>query len=239
MDESYAEITSVILAGGLGTRLRSDVSDRSKVVAEVGERPFITRLFDQLIAIGVRKAVLCTGYKAEGVQALLGDHYGDLQLLYSPEPEPLGTAGALRLALPEMDTETLFVMNGDSYFSGNLFNLLDFHQEKAAFGSIMLCYIEDVASYGQVKVSKTHAIEAFDEKRGIAESGWVNAGLYLLRKQWIESIPTGRKVSLEADMFPAWIGHNLYGYQAKGTLLDIGTPERFRRAEQYFASFED
>lgn len=236
MDNSYAGITAVILAGGLGTRLRSEVPDRSKVVATVGDRPFITRLLDQLMDTGVRKAVLCTGYKGEGVQALLGDRHRDLQLVYSLEREPLGTAGALRHALPKMDTDTLLVMNGDSYFSGNLLKLLRFHRENAASGSIMLCYSENASAYGHVNISETHLIEAFEEKRGVEESGWVNTGCYLLSKRWIESIPPGRKVSLEAEIFPAWIARNLYGFRAEGQLLDIGTPERYRQAERFFAA---
>jgi D-glycero-alpha-D-manno-heptose 1-phosphate guanylyltransferase len=238
VQESFEDITAVILAGGQGTRLQSEVSDRSKVVAEVGDKPFITRIFDQLIAVGVRKAILCTGYKAEGVEALLGTHYKELILEYSPESEPLGTGGAIRNALPKMDTETLLVMNGDSYFSGNLLKLLDFHNMNRACTSIMLCFIENVVSYGQVKVSANHLVEAFQEKQGIAQPGWVNAGLYLLKKDWVKSIPTGRKVSLEAELFPSWIGKQLLGYSAEGTLLDIGTPERYHRAEQYFATLD-
>ena len=238
-ENQFATTNAVVLAGGLGTRLRSEVSDRSKVVADVGQRPFITRLFDQLIGVGVKKAILCTGFKAEGVQELLGNRYQSLELVYSPEPSPLGTAGALRLAIPLMESPTLFVLNGDSYFTGNLLSFMDFHITNAASASIMLSYMNSIADYGQVKISKDGRIETFDEKRGIDEPGWVNAGLYLLSKEWIKSIPNGRNVSLEAEMFPAWIGQAFYGFQAEGTLLDIGTPERYRQAADFFKALDE
>lgn len=232
------DTTALILAGGLGSRLREAVSDRSKVVADVGGRPFITRIFDQLVTLGTRRAVLCTGYKAEGVEAILGDQYGPMALEYSPEPEPLGTAGALRHAADRIGSDAALVLNGDSYFSANPLQLFDFHNQKSANASIMVCSKSDVAAYGRVRINESAEIEAFDEKRGVSEPGWINAGLYLLRNDWIESIPSGRPVSLELDVFPGWIGQGLYGLQAEGTLLDIGTPERYAKAEQFFAALD-
>lgn len=232
------DTTALILAGGLGTRLREAVSDRSKVVAEVGGRPFITRLFDQLVGLGIPRVVLCTGYKAEGVEAILGLNYGPLELVYSPEPEPLGTAGAIRLAADFIQSETALILNGDSFFSANPLELFEFHNRKGANATIMVSFMEDVAAYGQVRISDTAEIEAFEEKRGVSEPGWVNAGLYLLRKDWITSIPSGRQVSLEQDVFPGWIGQGFFGFQAEGTLLDIGTPERYANAEEFFAALD-
>jgi NDP-sugar pyrophosphorylase family protein len=234
----FGDTTAVILAGGLGTRLRETVSDRSKVVAEVGGRPFITRIFDQLGAAGVRHVVLCTGYKAKGVEALLGDRFGEIALSYSPEPEQLGTGGALRNALGSIRSDEALVLNGDSYFSSNPLELKDFHRKHDAIASIMLSYMKDVASYGQVRVTESEEIQAFEEKSGVSAAGWVNAGVYLLRKDQIASIPSGKSVSLERETFPGWIGKGLYGYKAAGTLLDIGTPERYANAEAFFDSLD-
>lgn len=234
----FGDTTALILAGGLGTRLREAVQDRSKVVAEVGGRPFITRIFDQLENAGVRRVVLCTGYKAEGVEAILGTRYNALELAYSPEPEPLGTGGALRNALNLIESTEALVLNGDSYFSANPLKLKDFHEQNGANGSIMLCLLQDIAAYGGVRTNDAAEIVAFEEKRGIAEPGWVNAGLYLLRKDWIASIPRGRPVSLETEVFPGWIGHGFFGLRAEGTLLDIGTPERLAKAEEFFAALD-
>ncbi len=95
-------LTATILAGGLGTRLRSVVADRPKVLAEIHERPFLAYLLDQLAAAGVRNVVICTGYLGERVRAIFGNSYGEMQLHYSQESSPMGTAGALRLALPKL-----------------------------------------------------------------------------------------------------------------------------------------
>src|SRR3989338_6029269 len=108
-------VTVAILAGGLGTRLRSVIADRPKVLAEVRGRPFLTYIFDQLIAASIKYAVLCTGYLGEKVCDRFGDSYGSLRLAYSQEPSPRGTAGALRLALPLFKSDSVLVMNGDSY----------------------------------------------------------------------------------------------------------------------------
>src|ERR1700751_2704735 len=104
-------ITGAILAGGSGTRLRPILIGRPKVLAPVSGRPFLTYLLDQLSEAGIRKAVLCTGYLAEQVKSAVGERYGDLQILYSQEDRPLGTAGALGLALPLLDSEPVLVFN--------------------------------------------------------------------------------------------------------------------------------
>ena len=109
-----AAIPAVILAGGLGTRLRPAVADRPKGLAPVGGRAFLTYLLAQLEAAGFQKAILCTGYRGDQVQRELGAAYGSLPLVYSPESEPLGTAGAIRRALPRIDSDLCLVMNGDS-----------------------------------------------------------------------------------------------------------------------------
>ena len=108
-------VTAAILAGGLGTRLRSVVKDRPKVLAEIRGVPFLTYLLDQLAAAGVRDVVLCTGYMGEQVRSAFGDSYGGMCLSYSQESSPLGTAGALRLALPLFKSSSVLVMNGDSF----------------------------------------------------------------------------------------------------------------------------
>ena len=115
-----SNIEAAILAGGLGTRLRSVVPDRPKVLAEIGGRPFIEILLDQVAAAGIRTAVLCTGYLGDQIEARLGTRRGPLALRYSREVEPLGTGGALRLALPMLASDTVLVLNGDSYCDADL-----------------------------------------------------------------------------------------------------------------------
>ena len=111
---------AVILAGGFGTRLKSVVSERPKALAPVRNRPFIVFLLDQLIAAKVESAVLCIGYLGGKIKNCLGDKYKSLHLEYSHESKPLGTAGALKLALPFFESNSILVLNGDSYFETNL-----------------------------------------------------------------------------------------------------------------------
>src|SRR5262245_29284658 len=109
------DIPALILVGGLGARLRSALTDRPKALAPVDGRPFLAFLLGQLPAAGIRRVVLCTGYRAHQVEETFGSRYGDLALTYSREETPLGTGGALRLAVPRMDAERFLVLNGDSY----------------------------------------------------------------------------------------------------------------------------
>src|SRR3954463_14123588 len=110
-----ADTDAVILAGGLGARLRSVVADRPKVLAPVLGRPFVTYLLDQLAAAGLRRAVLLTGFRAEQVRQTLAEQHAGLDLAYSTEPTPLGTAGAVRDALDQVDTADVLLLNGDSF----------------------------------------------------------------------------------------------------------------------------
>jgi len=119
---------AVILSGGLGTRLRSVVSDRPKVMAMVAGRPFLTHLLDQLVESGIRKTVLCTGYMAELIQNELGERYRNMELAYSVEDTPLGTGGALRNAIGQISGNMLLVLNGDSYCSCHIADFMQSSQ---------------------------------------------------------------------------------------------------------------
>lgn len=228
-------MTAAILAGGLGTRLRSAVADRPKVLAEVRGRPFLAYLLDQLADAGVRNVALCTGYLGEQVQALFGDSYGGLRLVYSQESSPLGTAGALRLGLPLFKSDPVLVMNGDSFCDADLRVFWAWHQVRDANATLFLTEVPNTGRYGQVYVDANGLVLSFDEKNRSDGPGWINAGIYLINRNLLLTIPAGRAVSLEQDMFPAWIGRGLHGYQGKGRFIDIGTPETYKTTEQFFA----
>ena len=138
------KFTAVILAGGLGTRLRTVVSDRPKVLAKVGNRPFIWYLLEQIGKIGVCNIVLCIGYQGEKVRAELGSSHGNIRIDYSGETIPLGTAGALRFAMPLFESETILVMNGDSYCNVDLTDFFDWHRSKKAQASLVVGKEKDV-----------------------------------------------------------------------------------------------
>lgn len=237
--ESLADVTAVILAGGLGKRLRPVVSDRPKVLANVLGRPFLEHIFDRIAGFGVRRVVLCAGFMAELLDAAYREGYGDMSIAISREHEPLGTGGAVRNALPLLDSDPALVMNGDSYCTADLAAFFDRHRSAGAERSMLLVRCDECSDYGRVETDRDGHVTAYIEKDGSAGPGWVNAGVYLLSKSAIESIPPEGPVSMERDVFPSWIPEGIQGVRLEGGFLDIGTPERLEQAEDYLANHGD
>jgi D-glycero-alpha-D-manno-heptose 1-phosphate guanylyltransferase len=228
------DMTAAVLAGGLGTRLRPALDDRPKVLALVAGRPFLTYLLDMLRAVSVKRVVLLTGYKGEQVESALGHYYQGMSLVYSAEPSPRGTAGALRVALPHLDSSTILLLNGDSYCGMDMHTFAGFHRRRGADVSIALTRVEDAGRYGRVETTAGGLVTAFAEKQPAGGPGWINAGVYLLERRVIEEIPTGRPVSLEREMLPAWIASKtVYGHRRARPFLDVGTPESYLAAAAF------
>jgi NDP-sugar pyrophosphorylase family protein len=233
-----SQITAAILAGGLGTRLRSAVADRPKGLALIRGRPFLAWQLDQLAAAGIRHAVLCTGHMADMIERELGPRHGPIQLSYSPETVPMGTGGAIGLARPLLATNPVLVLNGDSYCHADFSAFLAFHQQHSDAPSIFLTQAPDISRYGQVLTDAHHRVTRFAEKSVPADpptAGDINAGIYLLPQSLLQSIPHDRAVSLEKEIFPAAIAGGLYAFRADAPFIDIGTPESYRAAEAFFA----
>ena len=229
-------ITALILAGGLGTRLQSALSDRPKVLAPVAGRPFLSYLMDQLISSGFGHVILCTGYRGEQVKEAFGDNYNGLDIQYSQEPDPLGTGGALRYGLPLIVTDSAFVTNGDSYVNVNLRDFLAWHFENDLQVSLVLAYVSNTSRYGRVEVKEDGRIVKFDEKGASHGPGWVNAGVYVFNRSLIKSIPSGQSFSLEREFFPFLISKGLYGFESESAFIDIGTTESYALAEEFFSN---
>lgn len=233
-------ITAVVLAGGLGTRLRSVVADKPKVLANVSGKPFLEYVLDQIVPTGITQVILCIGHLAEQIQAHFGSSYRGLSIKYSHERSLLGTAGALRYALEHISTENLLVMNGDSYAEFSFDSFASFHFSKQANASILLTRVNDARRYGQVTLCKNGAICTFEEKGLGQENGWINAGIYLINRKLIQALPLGHIISLEREVFPTWLGKAFFGYQAKeAVFIDIGTPQSFADAQGLFSSTRD
>jgi D-glycero-alpha-D-manno-heptose 1-phosphate guanylyltransferase len=229
-------VTAAILAGGMGSRLHPAVSGRPKALANIGERPFLTYLFDQLVAAGARDVVLCTGYLGDQIRMIFGEWYKTLHLNYSQESTPLGTAGALRLALPLLNSNPVLVMNGDSYCDANIREFWFWHEGRHSNATLLLTKIFDTERFGQVNVDADGKVTDFKEKGSGQDSGWINAGIYLLNRDLLDEIPVNRAVSLEREIFPGWIGRGLYGFQSEARFMDIGTPEAYSSAQSFFAT---
>ena len=171
--------TVVILAGGLGTRLRSVVTDRPKVLAEVQGRPFLSYWLDRLALQGFHDVVVCTGHLADQVERCFGAEYGPIQLRYSVETEPLGTGGALRLALNQVRTDLVMVLNGDSFCEVDLASFWRSHKDRRSSASLVVQYESDTRRYGRITMQSDSRLENFLEKSDIHRAGWINAGIYL------------------------------------------------------------
>ena len=208
------DVPALILAGGLGTRLEGVVTGIPKVLAPVRGRPFLSYLLHQLQAAGVREVVLCTGYRADQVFETFGTRHEELSLRYSSESRPLGTAGAIRQAIGLVEAERLLVLNGDSYIHNPLEEFHRWHlaRESSFPGSLLLTWSENSARFGTVELGPRAAIRSFHEKRGLSHAGWINGGVYLLRRSLLESIPPDRVISLENEVFPRWLRLGLGGY---------------------------
>jgi NDP-sugar pyrophosphorylase family protein len=230
-------INAVILAGGLGSRLRSVVDGQPKVLAEVSGQPFLKYLLDQVVKWHIDKIVLCTGYLGAQIESCFGEEYHGVPLTYSKETMPLGTGGALRFALPLVKSETVLVLNGDSYCAADFAAFFLWHKSKHSSASLLLANMADTKRFGRVQVSETGEIQRFDEKdERLAGPGLINSGIYLIQRLLLESIPEKVPCSLERDMFPTWIGRKFYGYRTDYPFLDIGTPESYAKAETFLGN---
>jgi len=227
-------IDVIILAGGMGTRLKPVISDRPKLLAPVGNRPFLLILLDQISRAGFNRVILCTGHMADQVEAEFGAEYNGLSLIYSREEIPLGTGGALRNAFPLISSETIMVMNGDSFVDTDLNLFLQCFVAKSYDAAIVLKKMNNASRYGLVDVDANGLITTFQEKNTKSGSGWINAGVYLFKKTVIETIPQGRSVSIEREFFSFLVGRELYGYCSEGKFIDIGLPESYAAAEEFF-----
>ena len=234
MSEHAPAITAAILAGGFGTRLRSVLPDRQKIVAEVAGHPFVEYLLNQLRAAQISRAVLCTGHLASQVKEVLGENASGLRLEYSEEPEPLGTAGALRHAASLLSDGEVLVMNGDSFCDTDLSALIAWHRRGARRASMVLAEVEDTSRYGRV-VTNDDMVTSFEEK-GKSGPGRINAGIYLISGSLLRDIPEGVTCSLERDIFPKWVASGmLAGFPAQiRRFIDIGTPESLGEAQRMF-----
>lgn len=232
---ALSQVSALVLAGGLGSRLRPVVADVPKVLAPVRGRPYLAWLLDQLADAGITHVVLCTGYRGDLVQAAFGNRYRTLSLDYSQEESPLGTGGALRLALPLARSATILAMNGDSYCDVDLPTYYGRHSAGNLQGSLLLTEVADTSRYGRVEVAPDGRIAGFQEKGAAQGRGWINAGVYLLSTDWLGELPTDQPISLERDLLPCWIPRGLGSFACPGRFIDIGTPESFAATEAFFA----
>ena len=221
---------ALILAGGEGTRLRPLTSTIPKPVVPLVGRPFISYMLEWLRSHGVEDVILGCGFMADRVRDVLGDGSGlGIRLRYLEEPRPLGTGGALKFAEDLLD-DRFFMLNGDVLADLDLTAQLEAHERTGARATLALVPVDDPSAYGLVRLGPDDAVSAFVEKPGPeqTDTNLINAGAYILERSVLDRMPpAGTNVSIERDVFPTLVGHGLYGYEASGYWLDIGTPARY------------
>lgn len=232
---SPPKIDVVILAGGLGTRLREAVRDVPKPLAPVGGRPFldiILRALDGNPWVG--KVVLAIGHMAGQFTGAYGERKDvPFEILFSEEEKPMGTGGAIRLALPLTGTPEVLVLNGDSFVEVDWDTFIENHRRRGYPMSLVLRQVDDAGRYGRVALDDRGRVIRFEEKRPGGGAGLVNAGAYLFRRDLLEGIPAGLAVSLEGELMPAFLEKGVGGFVTQGKFIDIGLPESYRFAQRY------
>lgn len=224
---------AIVLVGGLGTRLRPVVEDLPKPLAPVAGRPFLAWILDHLAMAGIRHVVLASGYMAERIEHAIGRRWHGIDVEYSVEPEPLGTGGALRLAAGRLHDGAAHAVNGDTFLRYHPADLERAVRAEGAALGLALAYVPDVARYGAVEC-EAGRVTGFREKGGTGP-GLVNAGCYFLTERALAALPAAPRFSFEgAVLEPLAQRREVVGFTATRDFIDIGVPEDYRRAQQWF-----
>jgi mannose-1-phosphate guanylyltransferase len=226
---------AIVLVGGEGTRLRPLTESTPKPALTLVDRPFLAYMIEWLAGHGVSEVVLACGFRPDVLrEALAGEEErAGVGIRYVVEPEPLGTAGAIRFAADELGAgldDRFLALNGDVLTDLDLSALLHAHDEWAAAATIGLYPVEDSSAFGLVETGEEGEVLEFREKTGERRPGEVNAGMYVLERSVLDLIPPRESVSIERDVFPRLVGRGLRGLRLDGYWVDIGTPERYLQA---------
>ncbi|MGN6591900.1 MAG: sugar phosphate nucleotidyltransferase [Terriglobales bacterium] len=225
-----------ILCGGLGTRLRPALPGLPKPLAPVGGRPWLRILVAHLRDAGASHIVLCTGKGGDAIAEHFAAHPVAVDLVFSRESHPMGTGGALALATPFLHSDPVMVLKGDSLVPGHDWRaLLQQFQAASPAGMMVVVPRDDRQDTGCVQLDSRLMVRAFAEKQPLTAAPYQNAGVYLLTRQLLAMIPQNRPSSLEKDWLPLWLSRSLRAYVHLGTLLDIGTPQRWADAQRHAA----
>jgi mannose-1-phosphate guanylyltransferase len=225
---------AVILVGGEGKRLRPLTSNVPKPIVQLVDRPFMVYMLEWLRGHGIDDVIMSCGFLADSVRDVLGDGSSlGVRLRFVEEPEPRGTAGALKLAEPMLE-ERFLMLNGDVLTDIDLTAQIAQHEATGARGTLALVKVPDPSAYGMVLLHEDQSVEAFVEKPSADGEGpqptagaLISAGAYVLQREILELVPPERNVSIEREVWPRLVGDGLYGFASESYWMDIGTPERY------------
>lgn len=220
---------ALILVGGHGTRLRPVTLTLPKPVIPLVDRPFMRYMVDWLARHGVEDIIMACGFLPDALRDALGEEIpGGPRLRYVSEPEPRGTAGAIKYAEDLLDDRFL-ALNGDVLTDLDLTKLRERHTSSGAVGTLALYPVSDPSGYGLVRRAPDGEILEFLEKPEPEQidTDEISAGAYMLEREVLDLIPTDRDVSIEREIFPQLVGSGLYSERLEGYWMDIGTPIRY------------
>ena len=225
----------IILAGGLGTRLASVVSDVPKPMAPVAGKPFLDFILQKLPLGNVGQIILAVGYKYEKIEEYYGVSYNGIPIVYSIENEPLGTGGGIGLALNHLKEESALILNGDTYFDVDYEALWQCHNKGQKPMTLALKQIDKPDRYGTVLL-QTNDIIRFQEKKEGLTTGLINGGVYWVNSEFIDELPSSEKYSFESEVLEKKVLEGkLNGHISTGLFIDIGIPADYERAQKIFA----
>ena len=227
---------AIILAGGLGTRLKETVPDIPKCIAPVSGRPFLFYVINYLRSQGIEKFIFSVGYKHEIITGYLNDYFSTLNYSIVTEKEPLGTGGAIKLALKKVTNQQVLVTNGDTLYKVNLMELMALHSSCESVCTLALKPLKDFNRYGVVETNSDFSVSGFSEKKNYS-SGNINGGIYLINKNIFDGHSLPDKFSFENDYLektlnlPKGNKINIYGLVQDEYFIDIGIPEDYQKAQ--------
>ncbi len=225
--EKDFDLEAIVLSGGLGTRLRSVVSDLPKPMAPIGDKPFLEYILKYLQNNGISRAILSVGYKWETIKEYFGDKFENIELIYSVEDEPLGTGGAIKKAMTQAKNNQVYIINGDTFFNVDLQSLELQNDSKLI---LSLKQMNEFDRYGCVESDDNNFVTAFTEK-GYKKSGNINGGIYLASIDIFDNYDLNEKFSFEEFMQDNFQKLKASVKVFDNYFIDIGIPEDYEKAQ--------
>lgn len=228
----------VILAGGLGKRLQSVTGGAQKVLAKIGDKPFLEILIDYIASQGGKRFILCIGHGSDEVEAYFRNKYQDREIIFSREESPLGTGGAIKQGSSKVKTDHFLAMNGDCFCVIDYNDLIAAHRRYKAKATIAITKLSDIRDYGSISINEKKQIIGFKEKTTLVQAGLINTGTYCFDRSVFSLVPTPAKFALEFDFFPQLVGQGFYAFKVENRFIDIGTPERYSWAQEHLKALK-
>lgn len=232
-----ADIDVVILVGGLGTRINHLLKDTPKPMVPVCGKPFLEWILLFLIKNGFRRIIFSTGYLADKISSYFGDGTKwNISISYVEEETPLDTGGATKYCLSKVKSDPFFVLNGDTLTLLDYKGMLDYFLQKNADISLAITKVDKAQRYGVVLFDESGRVNSFKEKFYLPKGGWINAGVYLMKKNIFEGSKLNGKFSLENELLPLVLNKNIFAFPVEAGFIDIGTPQSLKKSKLFLNS---